>query len=58
MILIIKDEQESESESIEDIVDDPYAIEPMIDLCNEYVDFLMDEEKNKTAVNDKIQEVQ
>jgi len=30
----------------------------MIDLCNEYVDFLMDEEKNKTAVNDKIQEVQ
>jgi len=55
---MIKDEQESESESIEDIVDDPYVIEPMIDLCNEYVDFLMDEEKNKTAVNDEIQEVQ
>jgi len=54
---MIKDEQESESESIEDIVDDPYAIEPMIDLCNEYVDFLMAEEKNKTVVNDEIKEV-
>jgi len=30
----------------------------MIDLRNEFVDFLMDEEKNKTAVNDEIQEVQ
>lgn len=55
---MIKDEQESEPESIEDIVDDPYAVEPMIDLCNEYVDFLMDEEKNKIVVNDEIKEVQ
>lgn len=55
---MIKDEQESESENIEDIVDDPYAIEPMIDLRNEFVDFLMNEEKNKTAVNNEIQEVQ
>lgn len=55
--MINKDEQESESESVEDIVDDPYATEPMIDLCNEYVDFLMDEEKNKIVVNDEIKEV-
>lgn len=55
---MIKDEQESEPESIEDIVDDPYAVEPMIDLCNEYVDFLMDEEENKIVVNDEIKEVQ
>eukprot|EP00102_Acyrthosiphon_pisum_P008125 XP_003244287.1 PREDICTED: dynein regulatory complex subunit 7-like [Acyrthosiphon pisum] len=54
------DEQESESENIEDIVDvdNPYAVEPMLDLRNEYVDFLLDEEKNKTAVNDEVQEIE
>jgi hypothetical protein len=30
----------------------------MIDLCNDYVNFLMDEEKNKNVVNDEIKEVQ
>jgi len=29
----------------------------MIDLCNEYVDFLMAEEKNKIVINDEIKEV-
>lgn len=42
---------------MEDIIDESYSIEPMIDLCNEYVDFLMTEEKNKIVINDEIKEV-
>ncbi|CAH1733010.1 unnamed protein product [Aphis gossypii] len=52
------DEQESDSESKEDIIDDPYVIEPMIDLCNDYVNYLMEEEKNKFIVNDESKEIE
>ncbi|XP_025200554.1 LOW QUALITY PROTEIN: dynein regulatory complex subunit 7-like [Melanaphis sacchari] len=52
------DEQELNSESKEDIIDDPYAVEPMIDLCNDYVNFLMEEEKNEIVVNDETIEIE
>jgi len=42
---------------MEDIIDESYGIEPMIDLCNEYVDFLMAEENDKIVVNEEIKEV-
>jgi len=54
----LKDEQESDSENMEDNIDGPYSvIEPMVDLCNEYVNFLMEEEKNKNMVIDEVKEV-
>lgn len=40
-----------------DDIDDPYAVEPMIDLCNEYVNYLMEIEKNKIAVVDEVKDV-
>ncbi|XP_060845456.1 dynein regulatory complex subunit 7-like [Rhopalosiphum padi] len=52
------DEHVLESESEENVIDDPYAVEPMIDLCNDYVNFLMEEEKNKDVVNDEIKEIE
>lgn len=50
------EEQESEFEKIEE-EDDTYAVEPMLNLCSEYVTFLMEEEKNQTAVKSEVIEV-
>lgn len=35
-----------------------YAVKPMFDSCSEYVQFLMEEEKNTIVVDSEVKEVQ
>lgn len=50
------DQPEPKFENIED-EDDIYAVEPMNDLCSEYVAFLMEEKKQTTVVENEISKV-
>lgn len=55
-LCVVKSKDEESSEYEEDL-DDYYTVEPMIDLCSEYVKMLMEEEKNKNAVKDVLKKV-
>lgn len=53
----MKDEHKSDSENIIEDLDDAESLEPKIDLCSEYVKFIIEKEKNKIVVKDEVKEV-
>lgn len=50
------EDEETELENIIDL-DNNYDVEPMLDLCSEYVMFLLEEEKNRSIVKEEVKEV-
>lgn len=52
----LKDEENSNFE-FTDYFNDVYSVKPMTDLCNDYVNFLIKEEKNKILMQNEVKEV-
>lgn len=49
-------DEEIELENIKDY-DNNYDVDPTLDLCSEYVTFLLEEEKNRSMVKKEVKEV-
>lgn len=55
-ILALKDEESSKSENNE-YLNDAYSIQTMMDSCSDFIHFLVEEERNKTVIQNEAKEV-
>lgn len=54
--LTLKDEKSSNSEN-DEYLNDAYSIQPTMDFCSDYVNFLAEEERNETVIQNEAKEV-